>query len=291
MLTAIKREDLISNFREIQWIQKSFSNYLKENKTNKKMKRLVKDFFSSPRISKMDELYANIYFFNRVVKVFLRKCHSTMSRLSSDNEMKNCTYNPCDLLKISRQIIFDFYDLNNRSGGLFTSDHISSNDKQWGSMFYHKASHLGLSTYKNIADINNIDFDISLTPILIRMSYEAKVKELIKYKCSYKEDRRKDLTISQLLNFFNDDNEYSFLKKHVDLNYILSINTWANNYIHTCKMPYYCKMLVALYIIKPLFKVESKEGFNLKGISVIVDYEKLSKKLSIKYDRNVTLGD
>ncbi|ECJ2317679.1 hypothetical protein IHW83_000202 [Salmonella enterica] len=279
MLRTIKRDHSDVNLPELKGMLSSMNDYLDKNSTKRGLRRLTNDLFAHPRMISTDHTYANVYFARKHLHEFFEMMDHGHIKEESD------------IVALSKEFIYDLWDLNIRSGINFLNldGEISKPFIQWASMFYYKASWLGTNNYKNIPNFNIMNFDVSIIPVFIRMALEIKIKEVIKYQKAYDaHNKESNVTVHQILSVIKENKRLNFFNQDIDVNDLLCINRWANYFVHNGISSYYWKYREAISILNPLFKEEN--GFNMQGRTFVVNFVGLKAELSKKYKKKVILA-
>lgn len=136
------------------------------------------------------------------------------------------------------------------------------------SFFLH--AKFALFTNKLIPSTTNRDFSIASMPTLIRQSIELKIKNMIGFDKVTKDDGGyKQVTISSILNFFKENPE--LLDLPLPIEYLIAINRWTNNFVHSGIASFSWQSLEAVDIIECLFSIkdDATNRVNLDGFSYI----------------------
>ncbi|UYM16213.1 hypothetical protein [Endozoicomonas euniceicola] len=123
------------------------------------------------------------------------------------------------------------------------------------------------------------NFDFALLPMKLRLAIEVYFKNMIgfikaeyKIKKGHKKNKTGDeqIQISQILNFFSEDENKEFANLPVDILLIKYINFWSNSFVHSGIISLAWQGLTAVELLSPLFNSNNHDGrIDINGFNYI----------------------
>lgn len=165
-----------------------------------------------------------------------------------------------ELLRLTRNIILDLYDLNEMTGlNMGMDGGVSRNTDAHANGLFNKAKFAySEEAQKRTFSMNDFSgFQFSLIPALIRQAIELKLKDMIGFVSAKKRGKDIRIGISQIISFFeeNDGLIYFSVKPSI-LGYV---NRWANSFMHEGVISFSWQSLEAIDLVEDFFSIQHEE--------------------------------
>ncbi|WP_447878459.1 hypothetical protein [Serratia fonticola] len=203
------------------------------------------------------------------ISAHLQSLHKWLNDILDEEKNKNYK---TDQLYIEFKKNISIFD--NYTNVLGMTGYIQADNFITGNSFYRDAV---ASYMKPIPQFYIGDYDIACIPIKLRMAIECYIKNMIGFISAKqiilngkKKGKESDyvISISKLLQFFQDDEYKKYANLPVNPSILQDINYWANSFMHTGVTLFPWQSLSAIELLEPMFKHwnESKK-FSLHGFN------------------------